>query len=77
MSFVGVAWAGSTESMIDFIEKHELTFPSVEDPRGDVFASFGVTGQPAWVFLDESGDGTRVSGSLDADQLDVLIAEIA
>jgi len=77
VSFVGVAWAGSTESMIDFIATHELTFPSVEDPGGDVFASFGVTGQPAWVFLDESGDSTRVSGSLGSDQLDVLIAEIA
>lgn len=63
--------------MNDFVEKHGLTFPSVDDQRGDVFASFGVTGQPAWVFLDDSGDGKRVLGSLDGDQLDELIAEIA
>lgn len=63
--------------MNDFIAKHGLTFPSVDDQRGEVFASFGVTGQPAWVFLDDSGDGKRVLGSLDADQLDVLIAEIS
>ncbi len=63
--------------MNDFIGKHGLTFPNVDDQRGEVFASFGVTGQPAWVFLDESGEGRRVLGSLDADQLDVLIAEIS
>lgn len=63
--------------MIDFVEKHGLTFPSVDDQGGDVFSSFGVTGQPAWVFLDDSGDTKRVLGSLDGDQLDELIAEIA
>lgn len=60
-----------------FIERHGLTFPSVNDQPGDVFASFGVAGQPAWVFLDESGSSTRVLGSLSADQLDAAIAEIA
>ena len=63
--------------MIAFIDKHGLTFPSVDDQGGEVFASFGVTGQPAWVFVDESGDGKRVMGSLDPDQLDELIVEIA
>lgn len=60
-----------------FIERHALTFPSVNDQAGDVFASFGVAGQPAWVFLDDAGEGTRVLGSLSADQLDEAIAAIA
>ena len=60
-----------------FIERHGLTFPSVNDQPGDVFASFGVAGQPAWVFVDEAGDGTRVLGSLSDDQLDAAIAAIA
>lgn len=63
--------------MNEFIDKHGLTFASVDDQRGDVFATFGVTGQPAWVFLDDSGDGKRLLGSLGPDQLDELIAEIA
>ena len=77
MTFIGVAWAGSTESMLDFVDRHGLTFPSVNDQAGDVFAAYGVAGQPAWVFLDESGQGTRVFGALSADQLDEAIAAIA
>ena len=72
-----MAWAGSTESMLDFVGRHGLTFPSVNDQAGDVFAAYGVAGQPAWVFLDESGRGTRVFGALSAVQLDEAIAAIA
>ncbi len=77
MTFIGVAWAGSSDSMNAFIERHGLTFPSVNDQSGDVFASFGVAGQPAWVFLGETGDGNRVLGSLSDAQLDEAIAAIA
>lgn len=77
MTFIGVAWAGSAESMNDFIARHGLTFPSVDDQAGAVFASFGVAGQPAWVFLDDTGDGTRVLGSLSDSQLEAAIAAIA
>jgi hypothetical protein len=72
-----VAWAGSVDAMNAFIERHALSFPSVNDQVGDVFASFGVSGQPAWVFLDDAGQATRVLGSLSADQLDEAIAAIA
>ena len=60
-----------------FIERHALTFPSVNDQAGGVFAEYGVAGQPAWVFLDESGQGTRVLGALSDAQLDEAIAAIA
>lgn len=76
MTFVGVAWAGSTEAMSAFIDRHALTFPSVNDPQGEVFASFGVSGQPAWVFVSSDGETTRVAGSLSATQLDDEIAAI-
>ena len=72
-----MAWAGSTDSMNAFIERHGLTFPSVNDQPGDVFASFGVAGQPAWVFVDEAGGTNRVLGALSDDQLDAAIAAIA
>lgn len=63
--------------MLDFIERHGLTFPSVNDQAGDVFAAYGVPGQPAWVFVDASGRGTRMFGALTDDQLDEAIAAIA
>ena len=63
--------------MVDFVRRHGLTFPSVNDRAGDVFAAYGVAGQPAGVFVDESGQGTKVLGALSADQLDEAIAAIA
>lgn len=60
-----------------FIERHGLTFSSVNDGPGDVFARFGVSGQPAWVFVDAAGGTKRVLGSLSGSQLDELIREIA
>ena len=77
VTFVGVAWAGSEESMNDFIARHGLTFASVNDSRGEIFASYGVSGQPAWVFVSASGDATRRLGTLSEDQLAVAIDEIA
>lgn len=76
MTFLGVAWNGSTESMNSFIERHTLTFSSIEDPEGEVFAQFGVPYQPAWVFINEQGDPTRVQGVLNSTTLESYIAQI-
>lgn len=63
--------------MNDFIDRHGLTFVSVNDGRGEIFASYGVSGQPAWVFVSASGDVTRRLGTLSEDQLAAAIDEIA
>jgi hypothetical protein len=52
-----------------FVERHELTFPSVVDRPGEIFAEYGVPYQPAWVFLASDGTLTRFQGSLDAEAL--------
>jgi peroxiredoxin len=62
--------------MSDFIARHGLTFPSLRDVAGDVFARYGVPFQPAWVFIDADGKVTKVQGSLDADSLVPLIDDL-
>jgi peroxiredoxin len=38
----GVAWNGSEQSMQEFVDKHQLTFPNIKDNDGLVFAQFDV-----------------------------------
>jgi len=76
VDFYGVAWNGSTEYMLEFIDRHGITFPSLLDIAGDVFARYEVPYQPAWVFIDAGGAVTKVQGSLDRDSLEPLIADL-
>ncbi len=62
--------------MRDFIDRHSLTFPSLRDEAGDVFARFGVPFQPAWVFIGTDGSITKVQGSLDAESLAPFIDDL-
>lgn len=62
--------------MLDFISRHGLTFPSLRDVAGDVFARYDVPFQPAWVFIDADGKVAKVQGSLDAESLVPLIDEL-
>jgi len=52
-----------------FVDRHSITFPSVVDRPGAIFAEFGVPYQPAWVFIDAAGTATRFQGSLAEDEL--------
>lgn len=78
MTIVGVAWNGSDSSMQDFEDRHGLTFPSLRDDDGTLFARFGVPTQPAWAFVRPDGSVEQLIGALDdemlADFLDRLAA---
>lgn len=45
----------------------------VYDDSGDFWASLGVTGQPAWAFIDDSGEVRIRRGSLGAEGLEAEI----
>ncbi|MEY3092590.1 MAG: soluble secreted antigen Mpt53 precursor [Actinomycetota bacterium] len=62
--------------MLEFIDRHDLSFANIEDGDGQVFSEYGVPYQPAWVFLAADGTLTRVQGSLDDARLAEYIAEI-
>lgn len=71
-----MAWAGSQDRMAAFEERHGLTFPSLYDPDGEVFARFGVPGQPAWVFVRPDGQAARRLGAIPDAELDQVLADL-
>jgi peroxiredoxin len=61
---LGVAWYGSDGQMQEFEDTFGLTFPTLRDDNGDIFAHFGVPAQPAWVFVSPDGTTERVLSEL-------------
>lgn len=72
-----MAWAGSQSSMQAFEDRHGVTFPSLNDQTGELFARFGVPGQPAWVFIAPDGSTSTVLGALSESKLDAELQRIA
>lgn len=62
--------------MTSFIDRHRITFPSIVDREGDVFARYGVPYQPAWVFIARDGSWVAVQGSLDRESLAPYVEEL-
>lgn len=63
--------------MLEFVARHDLTFPQVDDGPGAIFARYGVPYQPAWVFIGADGTTIRIQGSLADDEIVDYVAEIA
>ena len=76
VAFVGVAWQGSEQRMQEFVDRHGLTFPNLNDDASVVFDHFDVPYQPAWVFVSPDGSTHRVLGSLEEDGLDQLLTNV-
>lgn len=69
MTIVGVAWNGSAAAMVDFVTQFGITFPTVVDHDGAVFARYGVPYQPAWTFIERDGTSTTSLGAMSDDVL--------
>lgn len=74
--FAGVAWSGTSEAMLDFVDRHGLSFPTIVDQSGDFYLRYEVPYQPAWVFIDAQGEHRRVMGTLDEQGLRANIESI-
>ena len=75
MQFVGVAWFGDDSEFQGFIDKHGLTFPQISDDNGEVFARYGVPGQPALVIIDAAGGVQQLFGAVDEALLNDLLTD--
>lgn len=62
--------------MQDFEDRHGLTFPSLRDDDGSLFAHFGVPAQPAWVFVDVDGTVEVSLGALAEPDLTARLDEL-
>ena len=69
VTIVGVTWAGTDEEMQSFVKRHGITFRTLRDDSGDLFARFNVSAQPAWVFVSSAGKSVRVLGAQEKDRL--------
>lgn len=66
---MGVAWQGSSKDYQDFLTRHSLTFPNIDDSAADIFGSYQIKGQPAWVMVTPTGEAEVFLGVLSDEQL--------
>ncbi|WP_149361900.1 redoxin domain-containing protein [Lolliginicoccus suaedae] len=70
VDFVGVAAQDSAEAMQEFVDKYDVgAFSHINDANAAVWAGFGVTQQPAFAFVSDSGEIDVVRGTLSPDEL--------
>ena len=62
---IGISQFNTTESAsIEFVNRHNITFPNIYDPEGRVADGYGVTGIPTYIFIDKWGNiASRSSGA--------------
>lgn len=78
MTFVGVAGRDDEGPMRDFVARHDLpaSMNQVIDTDGRLWARFGVSYQPAWAFVDDSGRVDVHAGPLYGDALVRRVEEL-
>lgn len=65
VTFIGVGAQDEASAMREFVENYPVSgFTHLADTDGSVWARFGVTYQPAYAFIDPSGDIDVVKASL-------------
>lgn len=66
----------STGNMRAFVDEFGLGFPQAVTEDGSLWADFGVAYQPAWVFVDDSGETTLVPYELPRDELERVLDDL-
>jgi peroxiredoxin len=77
VQFVGVAWTGSDDDFQEFTDRYSLSFPQLSDDPGDIFARFGVPSQPAWVFVDSSGETQQLLNAAEEELLASILDNLS
>ncbi len=78
ISFLGIDIRDARSDAEEFVAIHGLTYPSIRDETMEIYADFGLTGQPETFFIDSDGILVRhVPGPVTEDSLaqmlDVLV----
>lgn len=78
MALLSIAGRDDVGPMREFVDRHGLegVFPHLVDSSGELWARFGVSGQPTWVFVDDSGEGERIFGPLSDDELQAKLDQL-
>ena len=66
----------SSANMRAFVDEFGLGFPQAVTEDGSLWARFDVAYQPAWVFVDDSGETTLVPYELPEDELERVLDDL-
>ena len=78
IAFLGVDIKDARTDALEFVSRYGLDYPSVRDETQEIYAAFGLTGQPETFFVDAEGILVEhVAGPVDEaqlfDTLDILV----
>lgn len=78
IAFLGVDIKDARTDALEFVSRHGLEYPSVRDETREIYAAYGLTGQPETFFVDAEGILVEhVAGPVDEaqlfDTLDILV----
>lgn len=74
VQFIGVAGRDELAAIQDFIDTLGVgEFPHAVDESGAIWASFDITTQPSFVFLNEDGTSETHVGALGVDGLNTRL----
>lgn len=77
ISFLGVNIKDAEDDALAFDEKWGLEYPDVRDVDNEIFADYGLTGQPETFFIDADGVIVEhVNGPVSPETLEVLLARL-
>ena len=66
----------STGNMQAFVDEYGLGFQQAVTEDGSLWARFGIAYQPAWFFVDDSGETTVVPYELEQADLERTLDEL-
>jgi len=55
--------------------KYALTFPTISDDPGDIYARFSIPVQPAIVVVSPDGKAQKLLGAVDDSTLDTILRD--
>lgn len=76
VTIVGVAWSGTPNDYKAFVERHGVSFTTLDDTAGEIYSRFGIAGQPAWAFISQDGTADIQLGGLTPENLDSRVQQL-
>ncbi|MSO32025.1 MAG: hypothetical protein EXQ64_04360 [Ilumatobacteraceae bacterium] len=71
-----MAWNGTDDSYLEFIDRHSLTFDNLDDTAAAIFSEYDIPSQPAWAFINQDGSLETRLGVVSQDELFNLLSNL-
>ena len=78
VEFVGISIWDDEDDVLDFIERHDISYPNAVDDDGSIAVEFGVRGIPEKFFVNPAGEIVRkVNGPNTSQSLDEVLTQMS